>query len=339
MHASLHVLDARTARLAMLCCGGLLLTALLLSGCSTSPSAATSPVAGSAPAAEVFGNERGDDAAGPVAVLHGQALSKGELADWWFDRYPEEYGRTLGAFVDERLAIREARAAGIRVPRAALEKAVAAEVDARRKQLGSLYGEAADLAAEVRRAYGVDVGTWRTQVLGPRLHARLLMERVIRWDTRRRERVHARVIVLDDAAKAADLVARLRRGADFSLLAARESLDPSGKRGGDLPWIGRGDLAYPGVEERLFAAKQGALVGPLRVNVEGREQFQIYKLIQRQPPWSGGAEANWQKLEKDLGARPVDQGEFERWRARTRRDAGLRFYRPDGRIWQPPAQR
>ncbi|MDJ0520448.1 MAG: peptidylprolyl isomerase [Planctomycetota bacterium] len=290
-------------------------------------------------AVATFGNDRGADKPGPVAVVDGKRLSKAELADWWFDRYPEEYGRTLGALVDERLAIRAAHAQGIRVPRAVLEKAVAAEVEARRKQLSSLYGKEADLAAEVRRAYGVDVEAWRTRVLAPRLHARLLMERVIRWDTRRRERVHARVIVLTNETRAQDLIGRLRKGADFSLLAARESLDPSGKRGGDLPWIGRGDLAFPGVEERLFSAQAGGLVGPLRVNVEGREQFHVYKVIQRRPPWTGTADANWQRLEKDLADRPVGQGEFERWRARTRRDAGVRFYRPDGRVWQPPAGR
>jgi len=290
-------------------------------------------------AGHVFGNERGADADGPVAVLGDQPLSKGELADWWFERYPEEYGRTLEALIDERLAIREARARGVRVPRGALVKALDAEVEARRKQLRSLYGDAADLDAEVRRAYGVDVATWRDKVLTPRLHAHLLLERVIRWDTRRREIVHARVIVVADAAKAADLLSRLRRGADFSLLAASESLDPSGKRGGDLPSIARGDLAYPEVERRLFEAPAGGLVGPLQVTVDGHEQHHVYKVIQRIEPWAGDLEAHWEQLESDLVARPVDQPEYERWRGRIRRETGVRLYRPDGRLWEPPARR
>ncbi len=322
----------RAARLA----AGMLLVAmpfavLLLAGCHAVGAPDRSPA--------LSGNERGADASGPVAEVRGRRLSKGELADWWFDRYPEEYGRTLNALVDERLAIGEAREQGVRVPREALRKAVEAEVSARGKQLQAVYGKEASLEKEVRRAYGVDVATWRRDVLAPRLHAHLLMERVIRWDTRRRERVHARVIVVADGAQAADLVARLRRGADFSLLAARESLDPSGKRGGDLPQIGRGDLAYPEVEKRLFAAPAGGLVGPLQVLVEGRPQHHVYKVIQRTPPWQGGMDAHWQALEKDLAARPVAQGEYERWRVRIRRDAGVRFYRPDGRLWQPPAAR
>jgi len=272
-------------------------------------------------------------------VLHGRPLSKAELADWWFERYPEEYGRTLGGLIDERLALGEARSQGVRVPRAALAKAVAAEVEARKKQLQGVYGKGADLAREVRRAYGVDVAVWREKVLAPRLHARLLMERVIRWATRRRDRMHVRVIVLDDDAKARDVIARLGRGADFSLIAARESLDASKTQGGDLPWMGRGDLAFPGVEKRLFAARAGEIVGPLEVHVDGGIQIQIYKVIQREPAWPGPLEVQWQRLEDDILARPVDQGEFERWRGRARREAGVRFYRPDGRFWQPPAPR
>ena len=88
------------------------LMALLLAGChAAAPRADRSPTPS--------GNERGADAAGPVAEVRGRRLSKGELADWWFDRYPEEYGRTLNALVDERLAIGEAREQGVRVPREA----------------------------------------------------------------------------------------------------------------------------------------------------------------------------------------------------------------------------
>ena len=285
------------------------------------------------------GNERGEDVAAPVAVLAGAPVSKAELADFWFDRYPEEYGRTLDALVDERLAIREANAHGVRVPRAALETALTREVAARRTQLQTVYGDAVDLESEVRRAYGVDVATWRSRILSPRLHAQLLLERVVRWDTRRRPRVHARVIVVPDAARAQAVVEKLRRGADFSLTAARESIDPSGKRGGDLPWIARGDLAFPGVEARLFAAGAGELVGPLEVRVEGQPQLQIYKIIRVVEPWQGDLETSWQRLEDDLLATPVDLGEVERWRVRMRRDAEVRYYRPDGRLWTPPSTR
>ncbi len=291
------------------------------------------------PLGVVSGNEGAADKPGPVAVIGGAPISKAALADFWFERYPQEYARTVAALLDERLAIEEAHRVGVRVPRAVLTKATQREVKARRQQLAQVYGEHADLDAEVRRAYGTDLATWQRTVLAPRLHAQLLMERVIRWDTRRRPRVEARVIVLDSAARAQRVRAKLDAGADFSLTAAKESLDPSGKRGGVLPRIGKGDLAFPGVEARLFAAPAGSLVGPLEVRVEGTAQFQIYKVIRNVPAWQGALDTQWQRLEDDLLAAPVDAGEFQRWQARVRRERGVKLYRPDGRIWTPPAAR
>ncbi len=279
------------------------------------------------------------DSRAAVAVVEGRSVSKAELAAFWFERYPQEYARTVGALLDERIAIRDAHGEGIRVPRAALEKAIAKEIAARRKQIAQIYGKAVTLEAEVQRAYGTDVATWSRSVLGPRLHAQLLLARVIRWDTRSRARVEARVIVLPSADKAQAVRRKLAAGADFSLTALKNSIDPSGKRGGVLPGIGRGDLAYPGVEERLFAAQAGALVGPLEVNVEGKRQWQLYKIIRRMPAWEGRADAHWKRLETDLVDAPVDPGEYQRWQVRVRRDKGVALFRPDGRPWTPPAAR
>lgn len=276
---------------------------------------------------------------GAVATVEGRALTQADLTAFWFERYPQEYARTLGALLDERIAIAEAHREGVRVPRAALDKAVQEEVAARRKQLQRIYGEALDLESEVRRAYGFDVATWQRSVLAPRMHAQMLLNRVIRWDTRKRPRVQARVIVLSAAATAQAVHRKLSAGADFSLTALKNSVDPSGKRGGVLPGIGRGDLAFPGVEARLFAAKPGALVGPLEVRVEGKVQWQIYKVIRLVPAWTGGLGERWQQLEDDLAATPLDPGEFQRWQVRTRRDKGVTLFRPDGRPWTPPAVR
>ena len=165
------------------------------------------------------------------------------------------------------------------------------------------------------------------------------MERVLRWDTHSSERLHARVIVVKDAARARRLAAKIRRGADFSLTALKESKDPSSKRGGNLPMIGRGDLAFPGVEQRLFAAPSGSLVGPLEVRVDGAPQWQIYRIVSRHEAWKGRYEANWRRLEEDLTERPVSSAEFARWRARVRRGRGVRYYRPNGSVWEPPAPR
>ncbi len=65
-------------------------------------------------------------------------------------------------------------------------------------------------------------------------------------------------------AKAADILRRLKRGADFARLAAEVSQDPiSAKQGGDLGWFGRGvmDKAF---EEAVFALASGQLSEPVQ---------------------------------------------------------------------------
>ncbi len=316
-------------RIIALVVASLTVTPLTMGGCGR---ADTTPPSREAQVSPVYGSESGEDAFAPVATLDGRPISKGQLADFWFERYPEEYARTVQSFVDRKLIYREATRHGMKVPRSVLERAVANEVAARRKQIAARYGPRARLEDEVRRAYGVELAVWTNNILRRRIYERLLLERVVRLQTRSALRVHARVIVLLTEADARRVAAKIRRGADFSLVALRESKDPTGKAGGDLPPIARGDLAHPQVESRLFAASPGDLVGPLRVLVEGRPQFHLYKVIARHPPWSGDLAA----LERDLSEQPVRPAEVDRWRARLHRETGLTLFRPDGTRWVRP---
>ena len=277
--------------------------------------------------------------AAKVAAIGQTPITAAELAGFWFDRYPEEYARTLRALIDARVSQEEAQRIGLFVPQQALDKAVAREVEARRDQLARLYGEGTSLENEIRRAYDLDVTTWRDRVLRTRLHRQLLLERVVRWDTRSRRRVHARVIVRKDRAGILDVARRLQAGADFGLTALKESEDPTAKRNGELPWIARGDLAFPRVEARLFQARRGTLVGPLEVQVDGEAQWHIYKIVQQIEPWQAAGIDRARRLEADLLASPVDRGEYERWHRRMSAERGVRFFRPDGRTWLPPTLR
>ena len=124
--------------------------------------------------------------------------------------------------------------------------------------------------------------------------------------------------VEDEQDRAARLKKRLASGADFSLTALKESVDPTSQSGGDLPAVARGDLTLPVVEEALFAAKAGDLIGPIPVTIGGREQFHLYKVIERIPPWSGTRAEIMSRLEQDLSETKIQRDEFERWRARMR---------------------
>lgn len=61
---------------------------------------------------------------------------------------------------------------------------------------------------------------------------------------------------------AQQLVSRIRDGADFAELAGQYSEGPSGKEGGSLGWVSRGDMV-PGFEEAIFAMSPGEVRGPV----------------------------------------------------------------------------
>ena len=48
---------------------------------------------------------------------------------------------------------------------------------------------------------------------------------------------HAHHILVSSRSKAEDLIRQLKSGAHFEALAMSESLDPSGRNGGDLGWF------------------------------------------------------------------------------------------------------
>ena len=104
------------------------------------------------------------------------------------------------------------------------------------------------------------------------------------------EQIDARHILLpvakddsDDAAvkaKAQDLLAQLRKGADFATLAKENSKDPgSAANGGDLGFFARGRMV-PAFEQAAFDLKKpGDLAGPVRTPFG----YHIISLVARKP--------------------------------------------------------
>ena len=75
-------------------------------------------------------------------------------------------------------------------------------------------------------------------------------------DSDSREEISARHILVDDEAAAFDLIEKLKDGADFAALAQEFSTGPSGPKGGDLGYFGRGQMV-PDFEAAAFALEIG----------------------------------------------------------------------------------
>ena len=75
-------------------------------------------------------------------------------------------------------------------------------------------------------------------------------------DSDSREQISARHILVNEEAEAIDLIAKLEGGADFAALAQEFSTGPSGPKGGDLGYFGRGQMV-PDFEAAAFGLEIG----------------------------------------------------------------------------------
>lgn len=75
--------------------------------------------------------------------------------------------------------------------------------------------------------------------------------------------VHARHILVDSEAKAQELLAKVKGGADFATVASEASQGPSAKSGGDLGFFSMGQTV-PEFETAAFALKVGEISGVVK---------------------------------------------------------------------------
>lgn len=77
------------------------------------------------------------------------------------------------------------------------------------------------------------------------------------------KQVHAAHILVKSQDKANELLAKINTGESFGDLAKKHSDCPSGKKGGDLGWFGRGQMVKE-FEDAAFNGDKGATVGPVK---------------------------------------------------------------------------
>ena len=76
-------------------------------------------------------------------------------------------------------------------------------------------------------------------------------------------KVRASHILVKTEAEAKAVLGNLRAGDDFAIVAKKFSTCPSGKKGGDLGWFGKGMMVKE-FEDAAFKAKVGEIVGPVK---------------------------------------------------------------------------
>jgi len=77
------------------------------------------------------------------------------------------------------------------------------------------------------------------------------------------KQVRASHILVKTEEQANDILKRINGGEDFEAVAKRFSKCPSGNKGGDLGWFGKG-MMVPEFENAAFETAEGNIVGPVK---------------------------------------------------------------------------
>lgn len=93
------------------------------------------------------------------------------------------------------------------------------------------------------------------------------------------EEVHVRQILVHDETVANDIAQKLKDGASFEDLSAQYSSAPNAKRGGEIGFVGRGELPKM-FEDEIFGLQPGKFSSIIRTD----SSFHIFKVDERRPP-------------------------------------------------------
>jgi peptidyl-prolyl cis-trans isomerase C len=290
---------------------GLVAGALLLGQAGPSFAQATPPASGPAqvtpPAASAPSGTAPAASADPVvAKVNGNPILLSDVSEAAKTLPPQMQGvpgqvlfpMVLDQLVDREALVHEARKDGLdKDP--AVQKQMAAASD-RALQTALIAKEVGPLVTEqaVRARYDQDVAGKPGE-----------------------EEVHARHILVPTEAEAKDIIAQLKKGADFAALAKQKSKDPGAAQGGDLGFFKKTDMV-PEFADAAFALKPGQFS---QTPVHTQFGWHVIKVDERkrdEPP-------TYEQAHDELRQKMI-QEDVQKVLAEARKDSTIERFNMDG---------
>jgi len=272
-------------------------------------------------------------AAGPAAVKNAgspavawvgeRAVTERDLLEAMLFFYRREYYDALNQAVNGVVVDLEALRLGVEVDPRDVTRAAEDEMERLEREVLVEFGGGVSVEAYVKDQYRRTIAEYRAHLLRV-VRARLALERLVRFEQMRSDRVEIRKIVVDDRAKAEEIVAKLAAGADFAILAENESSAPSARDGGRLPPVPRGVL-HPDLEAAAFSLEVGESSGVVETRDGGRSLYHVVKAVRRLPARSGPYATVREEIESGLEAAPLTAAEVAYWNEAMTRRYGIRF--------------
>ncbi|MGQ0612284.1 MAG: hypothetical protein ACT4PV_00830 [Planctomycetaceae bacterium] len=257
----------------------------------------------------------------PAGWLEGRPVTYDEIARHLRSKDPDLFARTLEGVLLERLARSEAKRLGLAVPPALLARETTRrlrEWEARLQEAARREtGRGTDSALWLRTVAGLTPEEFRALV---RRHTEveMLQDRLLRRELLVTERVEVSLLIVEGEAKAREVEALLAGGAEFGALARERSTHATAPTGGRLEFpLLRQDIGDEELARRLFLAQPGQWLAPATPRVGEGTALAFYRLEAIHAPVAGAPGDLAEAVERDLEARPVPVGEYERWRRRV----------------------
>src|SRR5260370_9672696 len=180
----------------------------------------------------------------------------------------------LDQYVEEIILSEYAAAHGVEIPHEQIASAVRNDAgatviekrdDMRRERL------IATISADVPAASDMEVRAYYDQHAG---------------EFRTGEEVHVRQILVHDENVADDIEEKLKKGTSFETLSSAYSMSPNAKKGGEIGYVGRGQLPKM-FEDEIFALKPGGISSVIRTE----SSFHIFKVDERRAAGSAKRQA------------------------------------------------
>lgn len=122
------------------------------------------------------------------------------------------------------------------------------------------------------------------------------------------------------AVQADDLAKAARTGADFTKLVTDHSQSASKEQGGDIGTVAKGEL-IPALDQAVFAAQAGSIVGPVRT----RSGFHVVKIEERLPSEVPGFDAVKDRLRQGASEETF-QRDFKAYVERLKSEAFVQVF-------------
>lgn len=259
----------------------------------------------------------------PVAWVGDRPITESDLLATLLFFYRREYHDALSQAVNDVVVEEETKRLGVTVDAREVARRAEDEIGRLEGEVLVQFGGEVTLEAFVRDNFRLSLEEYRAN-LHRVVRSRLALGRLVRFEELRQERLDLRKIVVGEKTTADAVVASLRDGADFAILAEKHSIAPSAKVGGRLPPVPRGAL-HPDLEAAALALEPGGVSDAIEIREGPTRRYHIVKLVRRIPARDEKYAAVREEIEKGLEAEGVSDAEVAYWNESMTRRYGIRF--------------